>query len=78
METGVDAPVVITNLRHRSALQRTEASLARATVSLGEKYAPEFVALDLNEARCALEEITGRIQSDDILERIFINFCIGK
>jgi tRNA modification GTPase len=69
---------VITNLRHRSALQRSEASLARAAVSLGENYAPEFVAMDLNEARSALEEITGRIQSDDILERIFANFCIGK
>jgi tRNA U34 5-carboxymethylaminomethyl modifying GTPase MnmE/TrmE len=34
--------------------------------------------MDLNEARTALEEITGIIQSDDILERIFANFCIGK
>jgi tRNA modification GTPase len=78
IDTDVTAPVVITNLRHRSALQRSEASLARAAVSLGENYAPEFVAMDLNEARSALEEITGRIQSDDILERIFANFCIGK
>ncbi|MGH7795918.1 MAG: tRNA uridine-5-carboxymethylaminomethyl(34) synthesis GTPase MnmE [Candidatus Binatia bacterium] len=74
----VDAPVVITNLRHRSALQRSEASLARAATSLGESYAPEFVAMDLNEARSVLEEIIGAIQNDNILERIFTNFCIGK
>jgi tRNA modification GTPase len=78
IDTDADAPVVITNLRHRSALQRTEASLTRAAVSVGEKYAPEFVAMDLNEARSALEEITGRIQNEDILERVFANFCIGK
>jgi tRNA modification GTPase len=78
LDREIEAPVVITNLRHRSALQRSESSLARAAVSLGESYAPEFVAMDLNEARVGLEEITGIIQNDDILERIFNNFCIGK
>ena len=78
IDSEMDAPVVITNLRHRSALQRSKSSLSRAAVSLGESYAPEFVAMDLNEARVALEEITGIIQTDDILERIFAQFCIGK
>jgi len=78
LESNVDAPVVITNLRHRSALQRSEASLSRAALALAEGYAPEFVAMDLNDARSALEEITGMIQNDDILERIFAEFCIGK
>ena len=78
LDCETEAPVVITNLRHRSALQRSECSLSRAAVSLGESYAPEFVAMDLNEARAGLEEITGIIQSNDILERIFANFCIGK
>jgi tRNA U34 5-carboxymethylaminomethyl modifying GTPase MnmE/TrmE len=45
---------------------------------LGESHAPEFVAMELSEARATLEEITGAIQNDDILERIFTNFCIGK
>jgi tRNA modification GTPase len=78
IDTEVQAPVVIANLRHRSALERSQASLTRAAISLGESYPPEFVAMDLNEARLALEEITGVIQNDDILERIFSNFCIGK
>jgi len=77
-DSEMAAPVVITNLRHRSALQRSASSLSRAAVSLGESYPAEFVAMDLNEARVTLEEITGIIQDDDILERIFENFCIGK
>jgi tRNA modification GTPase len=78
VDADLQAPTVITNLRHRSALDSSVISLSRAAASLGESYAPEFVAMDLNEARMALEEITGIIQNDDILERIFAKFCIGK
>ena len=78
VDSEVETPVVITNLRHRSALQRSAEALAQAATAVDERYAPEFVAIDLNEAREALEEITGIIKSDDILERIFSNFCIGK
>jgi tRNA modification GTPase len=74
----VDAPVVISNLRHRAALERAEASLSRASTSLAEKYAPEFVAVDLNDTRAALDEVTGMIGNGEILERIFAEFCIGK
>jgi tRNA modification GTPase len=74
----IESPVVITNLRHRSALQRSEEALNHAAESLNEGYASEFVAIDLNEAREALEEITGLINNEDILDRIFANFCIGK
>jgi tRNA modification GTPase len=72
------SPVAITNLRQRSALQRTENALRHAAESLREGFAPEFVAVDLNEAREALEEITGLINNEDILDKIFSNFCIGK
>ena len=72
------SPVAITNLRHRSALQRAEYALRHATKSLSGGFAAEFVAVDLNEARQALEEITGLINSEDILDKIFANFCIGK
>ena len=78
IESEIDAPAVITNLRHRSALRRSSDALVRSAAALDERYAPEFVAIDLNEAREALEEITGLIQNDHILERIFSDFCIGK
>jgi tRNA U34 5-carboxymethylaminomethyl modifying GTPase MnmE/TrmE len=38
----------------------------------------EFVLVDLQEARCALEEITGRRAPDELLAHIFSRFCIGK
>jgi len=78
IDTAIEEPVVITNLRHRSALERSGISLRHARAALKENYASEFIAIDLNEAREALEEITGIIRNDDILERIFSNFCIGK
>src|SRR5581483_2688583 len=78
IDREIEAPAVVTNLRHRAALRRSSDSLAKAAAALDENFAPEFVAIDLNEAREALEEITGTIRSDDILERIFANFCIGK
>jgi len=74
----IEAPAVITNLRHRGALRRSSEALARSAAALDERYAPEFVAIDLTEAREALEEITGVIRNDDILEHIFSSFCIGK
>jgi len=70
--------MVLTNLRHRNALLRGETALRHAETTLGEGYAAEFVAVDLNETRDALGEIIGTVSDEDILERIFNNFCIGK
>lgn len=78
LDANLEAPVVLTNERHRSALERTGLALEQARNSLAACIAPEFVAVELNEARQALEEITGIIDNDNILERIFTNFCIGK
>ena len=38
----------------------------------------EFVLTDLQDARAALEEVTGKRTSDDLLRHIFSRFCIGK
>jgi tRNA modification GTPase len=78
LHTETEPSVVITNLRHRSALMRGEVALKHALISLGENQAPEFIAVDLSQASEALEEIVGAIRNDDILERIFSDFCIGK
>lgn len=75
---SAEAPIVITNLRHKSALIRCENALENAQVSLGQNQSAEFVAVDLNDAKEALEEIVGRIDNEHILEQIFREFCIGK
>ena len=70
--------LIITNLRHRLALERAMSGLDQALASVGDGAQPEFVAVDLRGASDALGEIVGDITSDDILNRIFSEFCIGK
>lgn len=70
--------IVITNLRHKSALVRGAEGLGEALTALAQNRAPEFIAVDLHQASEALEEIIGRVESENILERIFNKFCIGK
>lgn len=68
---------LITRERHRTAFTDTAAALARALV-LGVDGPPELVAEDLRLAARALGRITGRVDVEDILDRIFASFCIGK
>lgn len=74
----VEPPITVTNLRHRSELVRSADGLIRAVETLNQGLPPELAAIDLNDAREALEEIIGLVSNDDILERIFVSFCIGK
>ncbi len=70
--------VLVTRLRHRSSLDRARGSLEEAKCSLQQGEAGECVALDLRAALDALGEITGAVSTEDILDRIFQDFCIGK
>ncbi len=72
-----DQPAV-TNVRHTALLERARAALIRATEALEGEVSEEFPLLDLQEAAHALQEITGRRTSDDLLYHIFAKFCIGK
>ncbi|MDP3115359.1 MAG: tRNA uridine-5-carboxymethylaminomethyl(34) synthesis GTPase MnmE [Candidatus Cloacimonadaceae bacterium] len=69
---------LITNTRHLGALERSLDSLRKAKDALAEDAGFEFVAFDLITASSAIEEILGIITPDDMLQRIFGNFCIGK
>lgn len=69
---------ILTNVRQIAAAQRSKDSLQKAIDSFSQKMGYEFTAFDLKEASSALEEIIGKITSEDILARIFENFCIGK
>ena len=71
----------ITNVRHAALVERARGSLRRACESLEDPGGPvpeEFVLTDLQDARGALEEVTGKRTSDDLLHHIFSRFCIGK
>jgi tRNA modification GTPase len=78
LQTEVTPQIVLTNLRHKNALARGEAALEQAKHAVANGYASEFVAVDLHQASHALEEILGKVTNEDILERVFRDFCIGK
>lgn len=69
---------ILTNTRQIAAIERALESIKKANVSWQNELGYEFTAFDLKEASTALEEIIGRVTSDDILNQIFEKFCIGK
>lgn len=69
---------VAVNTRHRYALQEAGAALSRAAESLAAGESPEFTDVPLRDALDALGAITGRIDTEDILDRVFSTFCLGK
>ena len=70
--------VMIAHLHHKTALEKAAAGLVRARDGLTGGLPAEFVALEVREALDALGEITGRTTPEEVLDRIFANFCIGK
>ena len=64
--------------RHLTALENTLQSLRDGQQQLTQNRAGELLAEDLREAQQLLSEITGEFSSDDLLGRIFSDFCIGK
>ena len=69
---------LVASARHRDNLQRAAAALARAEQAAAAALGGELVAADLRSAVSHLEEIIGIVASDDVLNRIFAHFCIGK
>jgi tRNA modification GTPase len=72
------AEVLLSNLRHKQALERASEGLQQALKASRANLSAEFISLDLGRALQALGEIVGDTTTDDILERIFSQFCIGK
>lgn len=70
--------LIVTNVRHRDVLMRTEEALRRAETACARRAPIEFTAFDLRAAMSSLGEITGETSSEDLLNEIFSRFCIGK
>ncbi|GAB4338645.1 MAG: tRNA uridine-5-carboxymethylaminomethyl(34) synthesis GTPase MnmE [Candidatus Abyssubacteria bacterium] len=70
--------ILVSRLRHQQALQSARAALSNASNALDNGFSLEFVALDLREALDHLGEIVGAVVTEDLLDRIFSEFCIGK
>ncbi len=66
------------NRRHREALEQARDGLQKGLESIRSGLSPEFIALDLRSALDSVGLITGATYTEEILERIFNDFCIGK
>lgn len=75
-ETG--EVTIVTRLRHKTALTRARDSIQQAQASIEAGMDGECIALDMRGALDSLGEITGAVSTEDILDRIFRDFCIGK
>lgn len=74
----LDNGFVITNLRHADCLRRASEALGNALDALSAGLTLDCAAQDVKTARKALEEITGDTADNDIIDRIFSRFCLGK
>ncbi|MDP6942898.1 MAG: tRNA uridine-5-carboxymethylaminomethyl(34) synthesis GTPase MnmE [Myxococcota bacterium] len=70
--------LVITRARHQAALLRASGGLEAAAEGLFAGRPPELVAVDVSEATDALGELVGLTTIEDVLDRLFGAFCIGK
>jgi tRNA modification GTPase len=73
-----DSSIYIVNERHKQAILAAIDSLNLARKSEEQKLSGEFAAVDLRAAIDSLGSIIGKVTTEDILNDIFSNFCIGK
>ena len=70
--------LIVANIRHKAALTQIKDDLSNAMKGLEERTSLEFIAFEIRSALEALGELVGETTSDEILNRIFEQFCIGK
>ena len=70
--------VVVTNIRHKTALDKASSSLGRAIGLISGDQPLEFFSIELRDSLDSIGEITGMVTTEDILDKIFSSFCIGK
>jgi tRNA modification GTPase len=77
-KTTLSDDLVLTTARQFEAVSTAANALSTAEQALGGGVPHEMVLLDLYRAVAALDELTGDVVTEDILDRIFSTFCIGK
>ena len=77
-EISADNGEIITNMRHREALMSAKRFADSAYMSLTGGIPQDMISIDIENTISALGEITGLTVSEEIVDRIFHNFCLGK
>jgi tRNA modification GTPase len=75
---STDMSDVMINSRHEEALQRAKRGISNTIDALDQKLSIELAAMDLRLAVNAIGEIVGKTTTEDLLDAIFSQFCIGK
>lgn len=73
-----DSELVIESKRQKLNLERAKEALESALLAQKAQLPLDIISADIQEALEALGEITGEVTTDDILDEIFSNFCVGK
>ncbi len=68
----------VTNSRQQVCLSRAKASLDQALLAANIQELQDLISIDVKASLLALDELTGELITDDILDNIFDHFCIGK
>ncbi|HOB20250.1 MAG TPA: tRNA uridine-5-carboxymethylaminomethyl(34) synthesis GTPase MnmE, partial [Candidatus Atribacteria bacterium] len=77
-ELTADNEVFITNTRHKEALIRADRHLKDALSSIKALVPLDIVTIDIRDALDCLGEITGESLTEDLIDKIFAEFCLGK
>lgn len=78
LEFSVEDTEFITNNRQQDCLEKARESLMQAYMASKVNELQDLISIDVKQALLCLDEITGEVITDDILNNIFDNFCIGK
>jgi len=70
--------LIVANIRHKIALTQLRDDLSNAMNRLDEGASLEFIAFEFRSALGALSELVGETTAEEVLDRIFEKFCIGK
>lgn len=70
--------LILTNIRHKSALEKTKQAIENIFLTVEQGLPMDLMAVDIKEALDSLSEVTGEISTEDVLDHIFSNFCVGK
>lgn len=73
----MSAPM-LTNVRHKQALDAAAAALERCLATIRSRMPEDFISFDLQDVLFHLGEVTGDTADDEIIDRIFTRFCLGK
>ena len=70
--------LIVANIRHKNGLAQARDNLSNAIKSLEEGSSPEFIAFEIRSCLEALGELVGETTPEEVINRIFDQFCIGK